>query len=250
MKIFGAIFITLRNEVKKLKVYIDYVTDNLRDYNHPLSFSYDGISYFFIKKHLDYLQEAFSSILLKNFNAFSVLMRIIIENYVSYELIKIYKNEELYKDWYLWSYFIQIKKFDSDESKDILTKGYHDLCNSYNIPYNYIKNTQAYGWLERAVKLPRYTFKNVCELVDGEIYRDYSYFSGIIHNADIYTKTNWIDMTLLTKFLVLIVDYTDKIIKAYKPNILRRKEYKFIKNDFYAACEVCLNYTEFDKSDF
>ena len=80
-----------KDEMKKLKHYIDYVEKNLRTYK-LIQHSYDGISYLFINKHLNYLKEAFTSILLKNYNAFSCVMRIIIENNVSFFLIKKYKK--------------------------------------------------------------------------------------------------------------------------------------------------------------
>ena len=102
------------------------------------------------------------------------------------------------------------------------------MCQNLNIPTDYINNSKPYGWLKRANRLENYNFRNACNLVDPNIYKDFSFLSGNIHNTDMYTKTNWVDMQMLTKFLFLLYDFTEKMIKIYNPHIIRRKQYHIL----------------------
>lgn len=232
-----------KQEIKWLKTYIDYISNVLKEFK-PLNCSYESISALFIKKHLDYLQEAFSSIILKNYNAFSGIMRIMIENYISFYLIKKYKKEELYMDWYLWSYYILIYKMQDEPFHSKIKKNYEDLCKYLGVTADYIDNRQAYGWLKRVCKLKNYSFKNVCDLVDSNIYKDFSYLSMKVHNTDMNAKTDWIDMTLLTKFIFIIYQYSEKIIKEYKPSIIRRSKYNAIATKLLESLDNCCNFKE------
>lgn len=232
-----------KEEVKRLKKYIDYVEKELRHFK-AISCNYDSIVSLFINKHLDYVQEAFTSLLLKNYNAFSCVMRIMIENYVSFIMIKKYKNKEIWKDWYLWSFYKQIDKVNLEPYHTKVKENYEKMCDNLNVPSDYIKNAQSYGWLKRVLKLKNYSFKNVCDLVDKSIYDDFSYLSGNIHNTDMYTKTNWIDMNLLTKFLFILYSYTEKMVKAYNHNIIKRKEYNDLSIYLLESLSDCSEYKE------
>lgn len=232
-----------KEELKKMKKYIDYVEKELRHFN-PISYSYDSIASLFINKHLDYIQEAYTCLLIKNYNAFSCIMRIIIENYVSFTLIKKYKKQEIHKDWYLWSFNKLINIVDTEPQHTKIKESYEKICNLLNIPSNCIKNKQSYSWLERVLKLKNYNFKSVCKEVDLEIYKDFSYLSGYIHNTDFYSKINWVDMTTLTKFLFILYSYSEKMIKTYNHYIIRRKEYNCLSVSLLESLNNCCDYTE------
>lgn len=199
---------------------------------------------FFMNKHLDYLHEAFSSILLGNYNAYSCLMRIILENYVSFLLIKKYKKKEIWKDWYFWSYYKVFKYIDQEPYHSKIKKQYKKLGINLDFDINIIDNAQPYGWLKRAVKLKNYSFKNACSLIDEKIYKDFSYLSRNIHNNDMISKTNWVDMKILTKFLFLMFDYTDKMINEYNYHFMRRKYYNFLSTELLESLNCCCDYTE------
>ncbi|MBE6159591.1 MAG: hypothetical protein E7157_00900 [Lactobacillales bacterium] len=234
-----------KEELKRLKKYIDYTEKELRHFN-SLSYDYDSIASLFMNKHLDYMQEAYTSLLLKNYNAFSCVMRIIIENYVSFTLIKKYKKKEIHKDWYLWSFNKLVNIVDTEPYHTKVKKGYEKICGLLNVSSDYINNKQSYGWLNRVVKLKNYSFKNACEIVDKEIYKDFSYLSGYIHNTDFYAKTNWIDMTTLTKFIFILYSYSEKMIKTYNHYIIRRKEYNELTIFLLESLNNCCEYKEIE----
>lgn len=231
-----------KKEIKLLNDYIVYVDKNLRDY-FSFNTDYKNVAIFFMNKHLDYLKEAYTSLLLKNYNAFACVMRIMIENYVSLYMIKKYKDKNIVQNWYLWSIQKMLKKVESDDIYQKIKENYDLIC--VNLNANDIKfNMQAYGWLQNVVKLKNYSFKTISSLFDIEIYHDYSDLSGYIHNTDMYYKTNWIDMTLLSHFIFLTFSFTDKMIRIYNPYIIRKKDYRSLVKNLMSSLNSCIKYRE------
>lgn len=230
-----------KDEIRKLKDYIEYIKIELKEFI-PLTCEYKSISALFMKMHLKYLEEAFSSLILGNYNALSCILRIIIENYVSYEFIKKYKKQSIYKDWYIWSIYKLTNRALEEPYKTEIKNNYDKLCTQLNVSLDYISNKEAYGWLAQKVKLRNYSFKTVSESIDPNIYKDFSYLSNNIHNTDLYTKINWTDMTLLTKYIYLIFYYTEKMIRIYKYNILRRNDYYYLRQNLLKSLDKCCNY--------
>ena len=231
-----------KKEIKLLNDYIVYVDKNLRDY-FSFNTNYKNVAIFFMNKHLDYLKEAYTSLLLKNYNAFACVMRIMIENYVSLYMIKKYKDKNIVQNWYLWSIQKMLKKVESDDIYRKIKENYDLIC--VNLNANDIRfNMQAYGLLQNVVKLKNYSFKTISSLIDIEIYHDYSDLSGYIHNTDMYYKTNWIDMTLLSHFIFLTFSFTDKMIRIYNPYIIRKKDYRSLVKNLMSSLNSCIKYRE------
>ena len=101
-----------------------------------------------MNKHLDYLKEAFLSIIIGNYNSFAACVRTIIENYIGFMLIKKYRNKNVWKDWCLWSFFKTIKALKSVSNREAINKfknSFKELCNEMKIDKNSISNMEFYG---------------------------------------------------------------------------------------------------------
>ncbi len=238
-----------KEEIRRLKEYIDYVEKSLREYN-VLDNSYNSFKSLFMNKHLDYLQEAFYSLVLGNYNSCICLIRIIIENYITFLLIKKYRKAELWKDWYIFGYKKYIKMVDKEPYHLKILNSYDSICKNLNFNSSIFNNSEPYAWLERVVKLKRYNIGKICNspkcnIKEGKkIYKDFEYFSSYIHNNDVVAKTNWIDMKLLSSLLFAMYNYTDKIIKEYDGRYLRRIQYTYLKYNLLESLDECINYSE------
>lgn len=213
-------------EIKNLKEYLDYVKNLKR--NHIYKTEFERIESLFINKQLDYANEAFYSIILGNQNAFACLIRIMIENYVSFVLIKKYKQKEIWKDWYLWSFKKEINNLKSHKNNNLLEKQYRSLCKEMNVAISDISINQSYGWLNRVVNLKKYNFKSACGLVDKNIYNDFSCFSKFIHNTDLLAKMTWLDQTSLTKCIYSLYFYLNCFIDKYDDNFVKKHKYMLL----------------------
>ena len=228
-----------KKEIVSYYEYQEYVCCELKKF--PLSISsYDDTKKYFMNKHIDYLKEAFSSLLLGNYNAYSCLMRIIIENYVSIELIKKYQKKELWKYWYLFSYQKALRSLD-DSEKEKIQDSFINLCKKYDVDIHDLSIKNDYGWLKRIGKLEKYNFFEVCKLVNQDIYQDYEHFSQSIHNNNYFSKMNLVDMKLLTKYIFLLYDYTDKMIHSIYPSFIRRKDYYYFSISLLDYLNQCSN---------
>lgn len=235
-----------KKEVRALKNYIDYVEKELREYR-GVDANYKSVSCLFMNKHLDYLREALLSLSLGNYNSFAVCARIMIENYVGFELLKKYRKRNVWKDWYLWSYYKAVKTLESNAKKEIVDKvkkAYVELCEVLGVDSDYITDTNSYGWLKRVEPLKKYNFNYACRLIDSNLYDDFVFYSSYVHNNDMVSKTNWVHMGLLTKFIHFIYEITDRMITSYKYHFIRRSEYHYLCIKLLETLDECNNYNE------
>lgn len=234
-----------KEEVKCLKEYIEYTKHELRNYN-PYLFDYNSILNFLLNKHFDYLDEAFTSLLIKNYNAYACLLRIIIENYATISLIKKNKSKEIWKDWYYWSFYKKINQIKEEPYKSKLFREYQKICDLNNIPIDYITSTGNYSWIKRINnKGYKENFYSVCLLIsDKSIYEDFSYLSEFIHNNNYLSKTNWVDMSQLSKLIFMLYDYSERVIKLIYPHFIRRKKYNNLTIKLLESLDICINYQE------
>lgn len=232
-----------KEEVRRLKEYIDYVESTLRNYE-PRTYDYEGVKEMFMMKHLDYLKEALACLLIGSYNGLSCAIRIMIENYISFSLIKKYKKQDLWKDWYLHGFYKVTKSVGNEPLRTKIRKNYEDLCLSFGVKVEYVNNIKPYGWLERVVKLKNYNFKDACKHIDVDAYKDFNVLSGFIHNNDVMSKTRPILMEWLTSFIYKIYFYTDKMIRQYDHRYLKIVYYRKLEMDLLEALDKCTNYKE------
>lgn len=234
-----------KKEVRSLKEYIDYLENNLRNYKISENTG-AWVEDLLVRKHLDYLEEAFSNIILGNYNAFGSMTRIIIENYVCYCILKKYRKLDIWKDWYLWSNLRTIKQFKDKPNYHEVENLYKALCHEFNVDENYITNTSNYGWIERITKKKKNSFKSICALIDESIYYDFKELSSYSHNDNLLVKTNPILMERLAGFIYQLFIYSDKFIYAYDFHITKRREYNDLCVSLLENLDNCINYREYD----
>ena len=92
--------------------------------------------------------------------------------------------------------------------------------------------------------MDKYNFKSACNLIEPELYKDFSFFSSYIHNNDIISKTNWVDMIFLTKFIYFAYEITDKMITSYRYTFTTRTQYRYLCVKLLESLNVCTNYSE------
>lgn len=225
-------------EIISLKKYIDYVINKLDD--KIIIFKKEThIINIFIKKHKDYLKEAFASLLIGNYNGFNASLRMIIENYVSFVLIKKYPDKNLQDKWYYWSILKEIEKFKETEIYEKIKKDTEQIFTKNNINIKSI-NTKNYGWLEGILPKKDLNFKKISSLVDKSIYNDYKKASEIVHNDNYISKLNIVLMEQLGTYIFDLYYYTDLFIKELDKKTYNSKEYNHLKRDLLKKINKCI----------
>lgn len=232
-----------QDEVKCLKRYVDYVENTLRDYDMT-SMSYDKMKSFFMMKQLDYVQEALSCMLQGNYNSLSCMIRIMIENYITFYLIKKYKSKDLWKYWYVYGSYKAYRTIGHEPLRSMMKQKYLEMCEIIDIQDTDIFDMQSYSWLKKVVFLKKYNFKQACNLVDENLYKDFNYLSERVHNNNMIFKTFGVDMKVLSKFIYTIYDLTDRTIRLYDHRYVRRITYNNLSVRLLESLDVCLNYKE------
>ena len=232
-----------KEEIKSLIKYTKYINDTLT-FPYSANGYYNEIKEILMKKHLDYLDEAISNILQGNYNSLSCTIRIIIENYITFYLINKYKKYDLWKYWYVYGAYKVFRIIDHEPGRSIAKKAYLDMCESFEINDVNIFDMQSYSWLKKVKKLKNYNFKQACNLVDSNLYKDFNYLSERIHNNNVIFKTFSVDMKVFSKYIYTLYDITDKTIRLYDHRYLRRYKYKSLCQELLESLDTCLNYNE------
>lgn len=243
IEFWGDIYNIEKEEIYRLKDYIDYVESTLRNYS-MMDLSYERIKDLFMMKHLDYVEEALSCMLQGNYSSLSCMIRILIENYITFFLIKKYKTKELWKYWYVYGSYKATRIMGDEPFHSKAIKNYNDMCEILNIEDNNIFDNQSYSWLRKVVKLKRYNFKQVCNLVDLDLYKDFNYLSERVHSNNMLFKTFGVDMRVLSKFIFTIYDLTDKTIRLYDHRYLRRIQYNVLCTRLLESLQDCIDFKE------
>lgn len=240
---WGDIYNIEKDEVRALKKYIDYVEKELKIFKKTNG-TKAWVLNLFERKQIDYLHEAFSNLLLGNYNSLGSMTRIIIENYVNYAIIK--KNNNIWKDWYLWSTLKSISRYRHKKNFQEALKLYHELCKYYKVSTDYISDTSNYAWLKRITKKDKNSFSTACNLVDRSAYSDFEDLSSFSHNNDLVTKTTPILMERLAGFIYYLLIYTDKFLSIYDKRITNKRSYNNLYMSLLSSLDECVNFKEFD----
>ena len=225
--------------------YIKFIKENCNDYSNNED-QYVYYKNFFMRKFIGYLDEAYSSLLLEIYNAFSGAMSVIIENYVCFYLIKKYRDDELYNDWYVFSLKKELFTLKDNTAKYNEFKKLYELeCKTLNIDDSLYDINDSYSWLSRVVKpnaeTNTYDFKYVSSLLNSHIYNDYNEISGNIHSVDYLSKNRLTLMEKTYRYLIMLFNYTNAMIKEYDINIFDNKEYVKLKEDLLNKLKNCFN---------
>lgn len=237
-----------QDEINCLNNYLNYVIKNLKIKSAQENDYKINLLNFLMQKHISYVNEAYSSLLLGNFNACASLLRIMMENYVTFIILKKYEKEEIWKDFLFWSFYKKIEQLKKN-GLDVSHSDYENLekmLGKLRAELSYFSNINVknYGWLEHLIDNKSATFQQACKLANVDIYHDFTDLSSYIHSNDFITKMNWLDMTTLTKFIFLIYTYMDKMIIEYDRKFIKRKKYCSLEESLFHVIEFANHFSE------
>lgn len=184
-----------QREVKLLKRLINISEKAVEKQAVNNIWSYEGICYSFAKTIVDYSKMAYDNVLLGHYHAVNMIIRSILENLVCLDVI--INNDDLWKYYWAYSYRSTIYKSHrtpTQSEKDMLQKLYKDL----DIPEEFFKKQEGrrkayiqepYGWTYKINSNKRFTFENVCNLIDGAAeYHGFQLMSDYSHGTSFYMK--------------------------------------------------------------
>ena len=153
--------------------------------------TYEGCCIIWARNIVTYAKEAYNNAQIGSFISFAMMQRCIVENYVCACFIKRYKEEKLWKKWFLSSMTSTsnlMKKLtgrvDKYEQFQIdIDELYHESDISAECDLN-----SAYGWTSEIIKKKKPTFFDLCEYIDKSIYNDYRWLCDFSHGVNAINK--------------------------------------------------------------
>lgn len=169
--------------------YIESIDEMVEKNKCDKTDSYEGTCYLFAKSIMEYAKASMDNLLLGHFKISSIINRIILENYVCFELIYQYKEEALWKYWIIYSFYHSQDKFGKKDKK--MLKKFKDKMIKENkiekIYFNKFIN-ERYGWTFKVNDV--FNFRGLCDLVDVFHYKDFIYESEYVHGVSLFQKEN------------------------------------------------------------
>ena len=177
-----------REDVLLLKQFIDCIEALVHNAEVENKVCYEGICYLFAKSVVDSCKMAYDNILLGHLDIAKMIMRIILENMVSLDIITTYKGMELWKYYYMhfmWNRYEEMGK------GAVSRKTINEMCTNFNIRSNDMKKylKYKYGWtypLYTDTSNKKFTFHDMCNLdLTEEVYKSYNEYSGYVHGNSV-----------------------------------------------------------------
>lgn len=184
-------------ELKLIKRLID-IADIAIQKEEPINtWSYDGICHTFAKTIVDYSKMAYDNVLLGNFHAVNMINRAVLENCVCLDIIIHNDDYELWKYYWVHSYWNSIHKSNSTPSQkeiDRLESLYKELNISEDF---YVKQgnrrkayiQESYGWTYKINHNKQFNFANICKIINSDTeYRGFQLMSDYSHGTSFGIK--------------------------------------------------------------
>ena len=174
------------------------------------TWSYEGICHMFAASIVSYAKMAHDNMVLGHLNAANMVLRVLIENSVFFELIYNDEKEELWKYYMVQSYRdTVIRGKDGASLKDL--EFWEDMCKRYEIDKAFLEKgnrdrpyiDENYGWTYKIYKKKRFNFRGVCDLVDSSEYLGFELMSAHSHGTSIATKLS--SSATMDKIMSMIV---------------------------------------------
>ncbi len=191
-----------RRELQLIKKLINISERAISEQPVENTWSYEGVCHSFAKTILDYSKMAFDNVILGHFHAANMINRSVLENLVCLKVIMDYKDLELWKYYWVHSYYNTIHKFDKtprQDQLDMLEYMYKDLNISEDFyrrcdvgkndrkTLSYIE--RPYGWIYKISGKRRFSFAGLCDLIeDNAEYDGFGLMSEYSHGTSFYTK--------------------------------------------------------------
>ena len=157
--------------------------------------SYNGICQMFAKSIVSYAKMAHDNMILGHLNAANMVLRVVIENSVFFELIFDHEKEELWKYYLVQTYRDSVILSKEEVSQQDM-EFFKDMCQRYGIDDVFLEKgnrkkpyiDENYGWTYKLNKKEYFNFKGVCNLVDKSEYLGFELMSPYSHGTAITTK--------------------------------------------------------------
>lgn len=184
---------TERDNILLLKQLIETVEEMVKKAEVEKEDCYEGICYRFAKLVVNYCKMAYDNLLLGHFDIVKMLLRVILENMLSLDIIITYKEMEIWKFYYMHSMWNRYWKSD----KKLVTRAtINEMCTNFNIKSNELQKYLKfkYGWTYLLYTEPekqKYTFRSMCDLdLTEDVYKTYAEYSEYAHGISIFNKTS------------------------------------------------------------
>lgn len=174
------------------------------------TWSYEGICQMFANSVVSYAKMAHDNMILGHLNATNMVLRVLIENSVFFELIYCNEKEELWKYYMVQSYRdTVIRGHEGATLKDL--DFWEDMCQRYNIDKEFLEKgkrkrayiDENYGWTYKVNKKEFFNFRGLCNLVDTKEYLGFELMSQYSHGTSIATKLS--SSATMDKIMSMIV---------------------------------------------
>lgn len=174
------------------------------------TWSYEGICQMFAKSIISYAKMAHDNMVVGHLNAANMVLRVLIENSVFFELIYWNEEEELWKYYMVQSYRdTVIRGHEEATLKDL--DFWEDMCQRHNIDKDFLEKgkrkrayiDENYGWTYKVNKKEFFNFRGVCNLIDTSEYLGFELMSQYSHGTSIATKLS--SSATMDKIMSMIV---------------------------------------------
>lgn len=172
--------------------------------------SYEGICQMFARSIVSYAKMAYDNMVLGHLNAANMVLRVIIENSVFFEIIFDHEKEELWKYYMIQSYRDSVI-LSKEEVGHQDMEFFEDMCQRYGIDRGFLEKgnrkkpyiDENYGWTYKVNKKEYFNFKGVCNLIDESEYLGFELMSPYSHGTSLATKLS--SSATLDKIMSMIV---------------------------------------------
>lgn len=199
-----------KHELSLLRRLIKMTEKAIAEKDTRDTWSYEGICHMFATSIVSYAKMAHDNMVLGHLNAANMVLRVLIENSVFFELIYNDEKEELWKYYMVQSYRdTVIRGKDGASLKDL--EFWEDMCKRYEIDKAFLEKgnrdrpyiDENYGWTYKIYKKKRFNFRGVCDLVDSSEYLGFELMSPYSHGTSIATKLS--SSATMDKIMSMIV---------------------------------------------
>lgn len=184
-----------KRELALLRRLIKMTESAVETMENRETWSYEGICQMFATSIVSYAKMAHDNMVLGHLNAANMVLRVLIENSVFFELIYCNEEEELWKYYMVQSYRdTVIRGHDGATLKDL--DFWEDMCVRHNVDGEFLEKgkrkrayiDENYGWTYKLNKREYFNFREVCNLVDKSEYLGFELMSQYSHGTSIATK--------------------------------------------------------------
>ena len=161
---------------------------------------YKNILYIWIRNLYGYGKEAFNNLLVGNMYSYATINRTLIENYIYFLYIHKYREEELWKDWYIYSQITIMQSYqlaDREQLQNMLENMLEDMIRDMGEdPDRYLKDRRIRdnAWLVKVFPGKKVSDINMYVLCSHihkpDLYKEYQVLCNFTHGQNFYIKSN------------------------------------------------------------